>query len=196
MSRSRRPPRPDRPAGSGEVRIHYRRLPDDERIFLQRVVLERADVIVTLSEPLELGAPMEIAGAVALEAGSLALWFTFPGAWHDIGRFHRADGTFTGVYSNILTPPRIDGRVWDTTDLFLDLWLPAAGNALVLDEDELAEALEKGHIDPSLAERAREEAERLSGLAREGVWPPPVVREWTLERALATLGAGEVTPGA
>ena len=60
---------------------------------------------------------------VALERGSDAVWFTFPGLWHDIGRFHRSDGTFTGIYANILTPPLIqpDG-VWHTTDLFLDLW--------------------------------------------------------------------------
>ena len=174
------------------VRIHYRRLPNRERIFDQRVVLWRDDVIVTLSEPLQLEAPMEIAGRVALEAGSLALWFTFPGAWHDIGRFHRADGTFTGVYANILTPPRIDGPRWATTDLFLDLWVPADGDVRLLDEDELVDALQAGNIEPALADRARGEAERLVGLAAQGAWPPPVVREWPLERALAALSAGSL----
>jgi predicted RNA-binding protein associated with RNAse of E/G family len=169
------------------ARIHYRRLPDSERIYDQRIVLERDDVIVTLSEPLTLDAPMLIEGTPALERGSRALWFTFPGCWHDVGRFHRADGTFTGIYANILTPPHIEGADWYTTDLFLDVWLPAGGAVMLLDEDELAEAISLGHIEVGLARSAREEADRLLGLAARGDWPPRVVREWTLERALEAL---------
>jgi hypothetical protein len=191
-----------RPSERSRVRIHYRRLPDSEQVFDQRVVLERDDVIVTLSAPLELDRPMEIDGRVALETGSVAVWFTFPGAWHDVGRFHRADGTFTGIYANILTPAVIltppatggpaafEGPRWHTTDLFLDVWLPAGGPAMLLDEDELAAALEQGDIDPEVAARAREEAERLLDLARTGRWPPDVVRDWTLERSLAVLEEG------
>jgi predicted RNA-binding protein associated with RNAse of E/G family len=172
----------------GRVLIHYRRLPDQERVFDQQVVLERADVIVTLSQPLELARPMlSDDGELMLEDGSLALWFTFPGAWHDIGLFHRADGTFTGLYANILTPPRIDGTVWHTTDLFLDLWRPEGGATRLLDEHELEDALAQGHIDRETAARARREAERLLSLAGTGAWPPPVVGEWTLERALEVV---------
>lgn len=170
------------------VLIHYRRLPDNERIFDQRVVLERDDVIITLSQPLDLPEPMTLDGRVMLEEGSLALWFTFPGAWHDIGLFHRADRSFTGLYANVLTPPEIDGGVWHTTDLFLDVWWPdGAESAQLLDEDELAEAVAAGHIDEELAARARQEAERLLGLALSGDWPPSIVGEWTLERALSEL---------
>lgn len=171
------------------VRIHYRRLPDHERIFDQRVVLERDDVIVTLSERLALAEPMTLDDRVMLEEGSLALWFTFPGEWHDIGRFHRADGAFTGLYANILTPPEIDGSVWHTTDLFLDLWRPAGGEILLLDEDELADALDRGHIDRKTAARARAEAERLLAEEQRSGWPPSVVDEWTLERALEVVEA-------
>jgi len=142
---------------------------------------------VTLSEPLELQSPMEFEGTTMLEPGSLAVWFTFPGLWHDIGRFHRADGQLTGIYANVLTPVRIEGRVWHTTDLYLDVWQPVGGSDRILDEDELEEALSAGHIDGNTADRAREEAARLVRLSQEGVWPPPVVHEWTLERTQATL---------
>jgi len=91
---------------SDRVRIHYKRLPDHEQIFEQRVILRRDEVIVTLSQPLDLAKPMvSETGHVMLETGSLALWFTFPGVWHDIGRFHSADGSFRGFYANVLTPP-------------------------------------------------------------------------------------------
>lgn len=175
-------------SGARRVSIHYRRLPDHERVFDQRVVLERDDVIITLSEPLDLTAPMlDSDGLVMLEGGSQALWFTFPGAWHDIGHFHRADRSLTGLYANILTPPDIDGEVWRTTDLFLDLWWPEGGRLRLLDEDELAGALEAGAIDAETAGRARDEAARLLELAGAGSWPPPVVREWTLQRALTEV---------
>lgn len=167
------------------ARIHYRRLPDDEQLFDQLVVFEREDVIVTLTDPIERDAPMLVGGTPILERGSRVVWFTFPGHWHDVGRFHRADGTFTGYYANILTPPEIDGSVWHTTDLFLDVWLPADGGVVLLDEDELGDALSRGHIDAELARRAEKEAEHVLGLVAAGSWPPPVVREWTLERSVS-----------
>lgn len=173
------------------VAIHYRRPPDDVRVYHQRIVLARDDVVVTLSQPLDLEGPMRVDGRVALERGSLAVWFTFPGAWHDIGRFHRADGTFTGIYANVVTPVRMSGSTWRTTDLFLDVWWPAGGRATLLDEDELVEAIRRGHVDESTAARAREEAERLLGLADEGGWPPAVVDDWTLTRSLERMGEGQ-----
>ena len=173
---------------SDRVRIHYRRLPDHEEIFDQRIVLDRPDVIVTVTEPLDLRGPVRDGERLLLESGARAVWLTFPGAWHDIGRFHLRDGTFTGYYANVLTPveiePPSDGGpwVWRTTDLFLDVSLPPGGSAALLDEDELDEALGRGHITEELARAAREEAERLLRLAATGAWPPRSAREWTLER--------------
>lgn len=169
------------------VAIHYHRPPDRLRIYDQRIVLERDDVIITLSEPLDLPEPMLLDGDVMLEGGSLALWFTFPGLWHDIGRFHTADGRETGLYANVLTPVEIDGNTWRTTDLYLDVWRPVGGTVRILDEDELAEALDAGHVDRRTAERAQKEATALYARAGDGSWPPPVVDEWSLARALEAL---------
>lgn len=169
------------------VAIHYRRPPDRIRIYDQRVVYEQDDVIVTLSQPIEAEVAMRHDGDIMLEQGSLAVWFTFPGVWHDIGRFHRADGAFTGLYANILTPPEIDGPIWRTTDLFLDVWQTPSGETLLLDEDEFAVARERGHLDQATADRAWDEGQWILARATSGDWPPPCVTEWTLERALETL---------
>lgn len=177
------------------VRIHYRRIPDQEELFDQRVVLERADVLVTVTDPLALARPVRLGGRVVLERGARAVWFTFPGAWHDVGRFHLADGTFTGYYGNILTPPVFEGRDWWTTDLFLDVWVPASpGPVELLDEAELASAVAEGHVDGPTAEQARAEAERLLRLAATGLWPPRVAREWTLARIESDERAAEPPP--
>lgn len=167
------------------VRIHYLRPPDDRTVFNQRLVLDREDVKVTLARDVRFGEPVRVRDRVVLEEGADAVWFTFPGRWHDIGRFHLADDTFTGIYANILTPPVIeeDGRVWRTTDLFLDLWLDPEGELAVLDREQFEEAVARGWIDAERAERAREEVRRLERAHREGRWPPEVVEAWTLDRA-------------
>jgi predicted RNA-binding protein associated with RNAse of E/G family len=169
------------------VAIHYRRPPADLRIYDQRVVREQKDVLVTISEPLVLKEPLTVHGDVALEQDSLAVWFTFPGVWHDIGRFHRADGRFTGIYANILTPPVIDGAIWHTTDLWLDVWQSDQGAAVLLDQDEFEAGVAAGHVDERTAARAWEEATAIMDLVQDERWPPPIVQEWTLERALRAL---------
>lgn len=170
------------------VAIHYRRPPDRLRVYDQRVVHEEDDVIVTLSQPIEAEVAMRHEGEIMLERDSLALWFTFPGVWHDIGRFHRADRTFTGLYANILTPPEIDGPIWHTTDLFLDVWQTPSGTTFLLDEDEFEEARRRGLMDEPTAHRAWDEGQRILAAADRGAWPPPCVSEWTLDRALEVLG--------
>lgn len=163
------------------VRIHYRR-GDREDLFVQDVVHRTEACVVTFLDATPLERPVLIDGRIALEPGAPAVWFTFAGAHHDIGRFHRADGTFTGIYANILTPVRgVAGAEWWTTDLYLDLWIDD-GQVAVLDRDELAAAERAGHVAPADAARARAEANRLVRAADAGTWPPPVVFEWTLER--------------
>lgn len=196
--------------------IHYRRPPDDERVFTQELVLDGDDVKVTLARDVRFDSPITVDGDVILASGSDAVWFTFPGRWHDIGRFHRPDDTFTGLYANILTPvvgagdgsrSRVRPRsgevpadeatpdaskraIWTTTDLFLDVWIPDGGELSVLDRDQLEEAEERGWVGPEEARRARQEVELIRGAHADGAWPPPVVGAWTLERAREASGVG------
>jgi uncharacterized protein len=171
-----------------EVRIRYVRPPDRTDIFVQDLVLATRDVRITLLEHTPRTTPIRVDSRVILEDGSPIVWFTFPGEWHDVGRFHDAAGTFTGYYANVLTPPRFTTPTeWETTDLFLDVWLDANGKALLLDADEFAEALAAGWIDRPTARRARREAGSLLSAATLGTWPPRIVRDWTLQRARAAL---------
>lgn len=173
---------------SPTIHIHYSRPPSRVEIFTQALILDDPGVKITLAVDVDIERPLCIDGLVALECGAKVVWFTFADAWHDVGRFHRADGSFTGCYANILTPPTFhDGGVWRTTDLFLDIWIPTGGAATVLDEDELQEAEAKGWVEAAVADRARREAAALMEKAEAGAWPPPIVDEWTLEKALNAL---------
>ena len=168
------------------VEIHYRRLGRSKEIYRQRVLASGAGGIVTFHPAAPIRTPLTVAGAVILEPGAPAIWFTFPGLWHDIGLFHRADGTFTGLYANILTPVEFEGaHSWATTDLCLDVWVPRGGAARVLDEADLDRAEAASLIDGALAARARREAEALCRRHRAGTWPPPIVGDWSLGRARA-----------
>jgi len=166
-----------------EVRIDYRRPPDRENVFTQRLILRSPEVIVTYLERTPLGRPVRVGGRTVLEAGSPAVWFTFPDRWHDIGRFHLADGTFTGLYANILTPVHfLSPAHWRTTDLFLDMWIDRDGRVEVLDREEFDEAAASGWIDSPTAARAETEVLTLLDRLERNAWPPPSVLEWTLER--------------
>lgn len=168
----------------GTVRIDYLRPPHRKEVFIQKLLLDTEEVKITLAENVPFDPPIRIRGEVALEAGSDAVWFTFPGCWHDIGLFHRADDSFTGIYANILTPPVIGpGGNWETTDLFLDVWIDLQGTLWVLDEDQLQEAEEARWVSGELADRARKEVEWIRREHGAGRWPPAVVGEWNLARA-------------
>lgn len=170
------------------VRIHYRRPPDRLDIFEQRLVLDAPDLIITLLERAGVSRPLLVDGCRVLARRSPILWFTFPGRWHDVGRFHDEHGRFTGYYANVITPVRVlADSAWETTDLYLDVWVGADGAIRLLDEDELEAAFAAGQLEDGLYSAARAEAARLLGEARRGVWPPEVVREWTLERAREAL---------
>lgn len=169
------------------VEIHYKRLPDRLDLFRQALVHEGAGYVVTLLDRAGVRRPVTVGERTILEPGAPVVWFTYPGAWHDVGRFHLADGTFTGFYANVLTPVVMRGDRWETTDLCLDVWADAEGPVTLLDAPDLEVAREAGWVDAATSARAEAEAASLLRAAREGSWPPPHVREWTLERARNAL---------
>jgi predicted RNA-binding protein associated with RNAse of E/G family len=108
---------------------------------------------------------------------------------HDVGIFHDAAGQFTGYYANVLTPVVFHSTMeWETTDLFLDVWLGRDGQARLLDEAELRTAVENDWLDRETAAAARLEASRLLAAIAAGEFPPADVREWSLERVRTQVG--------
>jgi len=92
-----------------EVEIHYTRPPGRTTVFRQHVVQRTSGCVVTLLEHTDIAKPIMVRGVTVLEPGAPVVWFTFPGRWHDVGRFHTAAGRFTGFYANVLTALRFMG---------------------------------------------------------------------------------------
>lgn len=171
------------------VCIHYRRPPDRRDLFTQSLVHRDDTCIVTFMPNTPLARPVRVNGTTVLEDGSPVIWFTYPGRMHDVGCFHDARGRFTGWYANVLTPVQFRSPLeWETTDLFLDVWLDPGGEAVLLDRDELDAALASGAIGAAQAAAAVGEAERLLAAAARGDFPPAEARAWTLPRVHAALG--------
>lgn len=162
------------------VEIQYRRPPDRLDVFVQDLVVDRPDLKVTLHDPSTLETTLQVGDDVIYEPGAAIVWFVFPDRWHDLGRFHLEDGTFTGYYINLITPVEIDGTIWRMFDLCLDLWVDVDGRFQVLDQDEFDEAVDRSWIDPATAERARSELAGVIAQVRGGDWPPAVVRKYDL----------------
>lgn len=117
-------------------------------------------------------------------AGYQAVWFLFKGEPFDLGRFYRPDGSWTGIYVDILEP--VSWRGADPTtleplvDLFLDIWITPEKAFQVLDEDEFTAACAAGSLTAAQDRSACATLARLLTEIRSGTFPPPEV--WSFDR--------------
>lgn len=94
---------------------------------------------------------------------------TFYGArWYNVfAVYDRDDGGLKGWYCNICRPAEISDSAVRCEDLALDVWAPASGEPLLLDEDEFS-ALD---IPPADRQSARDALDKLLTDARGGRLP-------------------------
>ncbi len=84
----------------------------------------------------------------------------FPERWWSRRTYFRADGELLGEIYNVQTPPEFLPGDIRYLDLEIDL-VRVGGEVRILDEDVLQRKVEQGLISQALAEKAREEAQRL-----------------------------------
>lgn len=164
------------------VRYEYRRPGKEPTYYEEWLIVDRADVKVLLLDPY-VGKAVRVEGRPILDPGAPIVWYVFPGRWYDIGRFHRADGTLTGWYTNLCRPAVTHGERWIGEDLFLDHWQWVDGSRAWLDEDELADAVRDGWIDHDTLARIELERQEIERFGAVGAWPPAIAREIDLAEA-------------
>lgn len=169
-----------------KIMYTYTRPGKNVATFEHWLVLDEPEVKAMLMENYT-GRDLIIDDTVVACNGSPLLWYVFPDRWHDIGRFHLPDGTFTGWYTNLCTPFSMDGNNWASTDLFLDLWQFPNGQQQWLDEDELADAIEENLLDEAQQIAVAEERSYVQRHLDEGNWPPPIAHELDLSAAKRLL---------
>ncbi len=169
------------------IEYTYSRPGKGSELYEHLLVADEPDVKILLMAD-HRGEPLMIDGKVAVEPGSALLWFVFPGAWHDIGRFHLADDTLTGWYTNLCTPVEMRGNSWASTDLFLDHWMTPDGSQSWLDEDELADAIGAGLVNQDAQAKIDEERRSIQARLDLAEWPPRVALDMDLHHARGLLG--------
>lgn len=150
------------------------------------LVVDESDLKVMLMEDYR-GRRLTVDDETVAGPGSALLWFVFPDRWYDIGRFHLADDSFTGWYTNLCTPVAMEGDRWASTDLFLDHWTSLDGRQIWLDEEELASVTQAGLLDEVTQIRIREERTAIQAHLDAGAWPPQVAIDLDLEKARSLL---------
>jgi len=163
-----------------QIRYHYSRPGRSVTIYEEWLAVDRPDLKVLLLER-HAGKPFVVNGETVMDPGAPIVWFIFPGAWHDVGRFHRTDGTFTGWYTNLTTPADISHSTdWHCTDLFLDLWTSPLGASQWLDEGEFDDAVARGVLKKEQADRVRTERHEIERKVATHHWPPRIVQDINL----------------
>ncbi len=166
------------------IQFEYHRPGIGTTIYNELLVLDRPDVKVLLQEDYS-GPEVTIKETKVLDANAPMIWFVFPDAWYDIGRFHLLDGTFTGWYTNLCKPVQFDGNRWTGNDLFLDLWQNPDGNPTWLDEDEYDEAIRNGLIDSQLKKQVQNQRALIELQMSQQTWPPPIAKDIDLSQVEA-----------
>lgn len=89
------------------------------------------------------------------------LRLTRPGRSHSILLFRHDDGSLQGWYVNLEQPQRRTAFGFDLEDRLLDVFVEPSSKWRWLDEDELAEAVDRGLVSKHEADELRAEGERV-----------------------------------
>ncbi|NHN42012.1 DUF402 domain-containing protein [Halorubellus sp. JP-L1] len=144
------------PRDGGTLAIEHGK-PEGRRITLGRGRITDLDVDagkLTLERDMTGGGTYDALG-VAREDGDVAVTKLTEGKWWYPTVYRSADGEKKGTYVNVCTPVELfpDGARY--VDLHVDVVRHADGSVERVDDDELDDAVDVGHVAPALADRAR-----------------------------------------
>lgn len=164
------------------ISILYRRPPRPASRY-PGILLSVTKQSLTIQSRLHLAQPHQVAGRIIAASGYWAIWFVFKGKWFDIGKFYDESKNWLGYYCDIVKPIRrlLSGSSTSLlTDLFLDIWITPDGEAYVLDEDELENAVRHRFISKSMAAQARSQVQMLMRKIELHEFPPTQVKQAAL----------------
>jgi Protein of unknown function (DUF402) len=96
---------------------------------------------------------------IELRAGELRI--IRRGEPYSVLLFHRQDGSFRGWYVNLEQPQQRTALGFEFEDELLDIWVESGEDPVVLDEDELEEAVQRAIYSRERAAQIRATAERI-----------------------------------
>jgi hypothetical protein len=128
----------------------------------RRITLGRGEVTALDPDAGRLTLEREMTGGgtydglgVPREDGDVAVTKLTEGKWWYPTVYRSADGETRGTYVNVCTPVELFPEHARYVDLHVDVVRHADGSVERLDDDELDAAVDAGHVQPALADRAR-----------------------------------------
>jgi predicted RNA-binding protein associated with RNAse of E/G family len=155
-------------------------------IFVHGLIRDTEKLIVS-DLTFDMPKPFAVDGRPVIFPGDRGLLFEYAEGYEIIAAVH--DLRLTGHYININLPFERTPDGYRVKDLFLDLWVWSDGRYHVLDEDEYAEACEKGWLtkqEQAFALRIKEKAIKM---ITNGRFPPKKVSVMTTEWLKALKGS-------
>jgi hypothetical protein len=149
--------------GEGDVVAIEHGKPDGRLLTLGRGPVTNRDVEagrVTVEREMSPGGTYDELD-VERERGDVATTRFTEGNWWYPTVYRRDDGAVKGTYVNVSTPVEVFPDAVRYVDLHVDVVKHADGTVEVVDEDELEEAVDAGHVDRELANEALDVAARL-----------------------------------
>jgi Ribonuclease G/E len=155
------------PVEGDAVALHHGK-PDGSMFALGRGEVTDRDVEkgrVTVQREMTGGGTYDALG-VDREAGDTATTRFTEGNWWYPTVYRSEDDERKGTYLNVCTPVEVFPDAVRYVDLHVDVIKHADGTVEVVDEDELQECVDEGHVSEELAEQALSVAERLVSAIR------------------------------
>lgn len=135
--------------------------PDGRKIVLgEGEVTDRDGATITVRREMTPGGSYDALG-VERRAGDVAVTRLTEGQWWYPTVYQGMDGEHRGTYVNICTPVELFPDAARYVDLYVDVVRHADGRIERVDDDELDTAVTNGAVSETLAETAREVAERI-----------------------------------
>ena len=130
--------------------------PDGRLIVLGRGEVTEYDPegTVTVEREMSPGGTYDALG-VERHAGDVAVTKLTEGRWWYPTVYRSADGERRGTYVNVCTPVELFPRMARYVDLHVDVVKHSDGRVERVDDDELDAAVEAGHLNEAIAEKAR-----------------------------------------
>jgi hypothetical protein len=143
------------PGEGDRLALHHGK-PDGRLITLGRGEVSDYDPEgqVTLRRQMSAGGTYDALG-VERQAGDVAITKLQEGRWWYPTVYRGDDGTRRGTYVNICTPVELFPNAARYVDLHVDVVKHTDGTVERVDDDELDEAVARGHVSEALAEKAR-----------------------------------------
>jgi predicted RNA-binding protein associated with RNAse of E/G family len=128
--------------------------------------------------------PLYMEGACVLENGYTVVSFIEYGKWYITDKIFDFQTSPTGYLTKLVTPVEENMTFLATMDLFVRLWITRDNQFRLFGTKMFRKVSEEGLLLDSIGKRARKTIDDLVSKIQEGMFPPDMIRRFTIEKKM------------